>query len=181
MDETDAIAAVRAGETDRFGDLVAAHLDAIFRFHLRMTGDRAAAEDLAQDTFVAAFRALDKLATPAFFRAWLYGIARHQALNHNARVARRLPEFVDPADLDQRADPGAGGCEVERNERMAALDAAIAELPDEYRAPLTLVAIDQLSYEEAGVVLGLPLGTVKSRIARARRQLAGELRRRGFA
>ena len=177
--EVETIAAVLAGDVDRFGELVSAHLDAIYRFHLRQTGNRATAEDLAQETFIAAHRSLAKLEDPARFRSWLYGIARHRALNHIARVASRQPLLLDPADFARHAEPRPTRSKMEVEELAAAIDAAIGRLSEDLRTPLLMVAIDQLSYEETADALDVPLGTVKSRIARARCRLIAELKAKG--
>ena len=174
--EPEVIAAVVAGDVDRFGELVSTYLDAIFRFHLRQTGNRSTAEDLTQETFIAAHRSLSKLEHPDRFRSWLYGIARHRALNHNARVASRQFLLLDPADLARHAAPRPERSKVEVDELSAAIDAAIAHLTEDLRTPLLMVAIDQLSYEETAEALEVPLGTVKSRIARARGHLITELK-----
>ena len=177
--EVEIISAVLGGDVERFGDLVNAHLDAIYRFHLRQTGNRSTAEDLTQETFIAAHRSLPKLANPAAFRPWLYGIARHRALNHISRVAARQPLLLDPADFHRRADPKASRSPVEADELAEAIDAAIGRLSEDLRTPLLMVAVDQLSYEDVAVALEVPLGTVKSRIARARCRLLADLKSKG--
>ena len=179
MSESDAISAVLGGDVDRFGELVGIHLDSIFRFQLRQTGNRITAEDLTQETFIAAYRSLSKLADPGRFRAWLFGIARHRALNHFARVASRQPLLLDPAELARHAAPRPAATQMETDELAAAVDAAIANLTEDLRTPLLMVAIDQLSYDETAEALEVPLGTVKSRIARARSRIIEELKRAG--
>jgi RNA polymerase sigma factor (sigma-70 family) len=179
VNAADILAAVREGDIDRFGELVEEYLDAIFRFHLRQTGNRSTAEDLTQETFIAAHRSLPKLADPARFRAWLYGIARHQALNYITRAAPRQFLLLDPAVLSRQAAPAPERSRMEANELAEAIDAAIAALSEDLRTPLLMVVIDQLSYEEVADALEVPLGTVKSRIARARCRLTTALKGKG--
>lgn len=171
VNASEIIAAVRKGDIDRFSELVDEHLDAIFRFHLRQIGNRSTAEDLTQETFIAAHRSLSRLSDPARFRAWLFGIARHQALNYMRRVAPRQFLLLDPALLARQAAPVPKRTRMETDERAEAIDAAIAALPEDLRTPLLMTAIDQLSYDEVAEALEVPLGTVKSRIARARSRL----------
>ena len=175
MNECELIQASLEGETERFGELVTTYLNPIFRFHLRLTGDHTSAEDLTQETFITAYRSLAKLEDHDRFRSWLYGIARHLAMNYTMRVARWEPDRLDPSDFNQWPAPRPDYSALEMNERMAAVDAAINTLPDDLRTPLLMVAIEQLSYEETANVLELPLGTVKSRIARARACLINRL------
>ena len=181
QNEVEIILAVLGGDVDRFGDLVTTHLDAIYRFHLRQTGNRSTAEDLTQETFIVAHRSLSKLEDPARFRSWLYGIARHRALNHISRVASRQPLLVDPADFNRHAEPQAKRTKLEAEELAEAIDAAIARLSEDLRTPLLMVVLDQLSYEDVAAALEVPLGTVKSRIARARCRLIADLKGKGNA
>jgi RNA polymerase sigma-70 factor (ECF subfamily) len=175
MSDAEIVIDALQGNAASFEQLVTAYSSAIYRFHTRLTGDRSAAEDLTQTTFVSAYRSLSRLKDPSKFRAWLYGIARHQAMNYNTRQAYHQNELLDPSDLSNMPASQPEQTPLETKELMDAIDQAISRLPEDLRAPLLLTAIDGLTYDETALTLDIPLGTVKSRIARARARLVGEI------
>jgi RNA polymerase sigma-70 factor (ECF subfamily) len=157
------------GDLDAFDELVRAHRDRVFAICLRMLKDRDAALDAAQDTFVTLFRKADRYKAEAAFSTWLYRVTMNVCYDHLRRAKRRrtdpLPDGVDPADPSAQ-DP-LEGVEVRPD-----IEAALAELVPEFRSAVVLVDLHGLSLEMAADALGVPVGTVKSRVFRGRKQLA---------
>src|SRR5690606_10796999 len=154
------------------------HLDTLYRVALRLTGEPAGAEDLVQDTMLKALRAWQSFTPGSNARAWLVTILRNQFIN-GWRKRRRAPQQVDseliPEPLDS-ANPDPEGrffAELVDDEVLAALDA----LPDDFREVVVLSDLEGLPYAEVAEALDIPIGTVKSRLFRARRILQGRLRR----
>ena len=162
------VAAAAAGSSDAFARLVERHQQALRAFLRRVCRDWALADDLAQETFLAAWSRLGALARGANVGAWLCGIAYHKHLTH-LRGARRSARRE--ADWRQIA-PGGSGPNLD--DRLA-LDAAMADLPAEQRACVALCLAAEFSHAEAAAALGLPLGTVKSHVARGRARLLSAL------
>ncbi|MGD9904331.1 MAG: sigma-70 family RNA polymerase sigma factor [Vicinamibacterales bacterium] len=161
----------------RFERECVVHLDAVYRAARRFTRDDDAARDLVQDTLVRAYRAFDTFAAGTNGRAWLLSIVYSVFINGYHRQRRR-PATVSMEALEARfadrllAAPDAGLAEAWTDaEVLAALD----ELPEEFRATVLLVDVDELTYDEAAAALGCAVGTVRSRLHRARRLLAAAL------
>jgi len=168
---------LRAGEPRAFEELVIACQHRVFGVALRMLGSRAEAEEVAQETFLRAHRALGAFRGEAKLSTWLYGIASRLCLNRLASGERRLRR-EDPEVLERVASAGADPAdELERGETQAALHRAIAELGEERRLVVLLRDVEGLSYEEIAEALGLELGTVRSRLHRARMDLKEKLER----
>lgn len=155
------------------------HLDLMYRVALRMTGEAASAEDLVQDTVLKAFRAWGSFRQGTNARGWLLTILRNTFIN-DYRRRRRAPALVD---IDV-AEPQAlvhehGGNDPEGEFFHALVDdrivAAIDALPEEFREVVTLSDIEGLGYAQIAEALDVPVGTVKSRLSRARRQLQATL------
>ena len=144
------------GDVNAFNDLMRAHEDRVFAVCLRMLRDREAALDATQETFITVFRKVDRFAGHSAFSTWLYRVAVNTCYDHARRAGRRgtepFPEGHDPADT--RAE------------------AALAKLPAEFRSAVILCDAEGLSLQTASEILGVPIGTVKSRIFRGRRLLA---------
>lgn len=142
---------------------------------LRLTGRAEDALDIVQETFLRAFRTFHNFRAGTNAKAWLFTILRSVAANRH-RDDQRRPRLVPLDDLDQRfaaqAASGSPGFEVHEGE----VERALATLPEEFRLVVLLVDVEELTYEEAAEVLGCPVGTVRSRLARARRGLAVALR-----
>ena len=142
----------------------------MFNIALRITGDPDAANDCAQEAFIRAYRALHQYDPTLPFGPWLYRITTNASLNHVQRWHARetpvdeLPEHPDETDVGPEAT-------AVRREEVAEVVAAMAELPPAYRAALTLRHMQQLSYQEVADALGIPLGTVKTHLHRARAAL----------
>lgn len=169
--------AARAAGQAPFDVHVLPHVDVLYRVALSLTGQPADAEDLVQDTLIRAYRAIDRF-DGAHPRAWLLTILRHTHLN---RVRVRRPDLLRDGDSVGRAlevaGPSAASAEdVVVGEMFEAVVAeALAALPDKHRAVVTLVDIQGLSYQEAADALGIPRGTVMSRLHRARARIRGRL------
>ncbi|MBU6257586.1 MAG: RNA polymerase sigma factor [Burkholderiales bacterium] len=172
-----AITHPRVCEDQLFSDLVAQHGDRLYRFVLRHIGQATEAEDLAQQAFVEAARAYASFRGDSQLSTWLYGIAMNLVRNHLSRSPQRLYRFEDESAL---ADCAGAGADPEQQcaltELIRVLEQGLDELMPEMREVLMLVALDDMSYEEAAALLSVPIGTVRSRVSRARAHL-----RRGFA
>ena len=162
------VQAARAGDQAAFGRLVGRHQQGLRAFLRRSCGPEA--DDVAQDAFVTAWSSLPRLRTDEGFRPWLYGIAWRKALTRrrgSARAARRDGEWLETRD-------GEGASGLDPADRMA-LEAAMAQLPDDQRAAVALCLAEGWSHGEAAEALGLPLGTIKSHVARGRDKLLAVL------
>jgi RNA polymerase sigma-70 factor (ECF subfamily) len=155
----------------------------------RMTGDRALAEDLAQETFVKAFRSLAAFDTTRRLSSWLFRIAHNTAIDAMRRtrpLRTALNADLDPEHLrsagvqDEPSTPPAPD-PVERRELGDALEAAMSELRPDQRAAIVLRYENGLSFDEIGTVLGVPEVTARSHVHRARKELARLLTASGWA
>jgi RNA polymerase sigma-70 factor (ECF subfamily) len=182
VDVTDAAAPRGAVETwtpPTWDQIVREHSARVYRLAYRLTGNRQDAEDLTQETFLRVFRSLHGY-TPGTFEGWLHRITTNLFLDSVRRTKRvRMDAMGD--DVAHVVDDDALG-RPERGFEHAHLDndvqAALDALRPEYRAAVVLCDIEGLSYEEIAVTLGVKLGTVRSRIHRARAQLRRELAHR---
>ncbi len=160
------------GDTSAFDELMAAHEDRVFGVCLRMLRDREAALDATQETFITVLRKADRFAGRSAFSTWLYRVAMNTCYDALRRRKRRqavpLPEHHDPADPTTEDAFTA-------TELRPDLEAALAHLPVEFRAAVVLVDVEGLAIADVGELLGVPVGTVKSRVFRGRRLLADAL------
>jgi RNA polymerase sigma-70 factor, ECF subfamily len=175
-DEATLISSALAGDLESFNSLVLAYQDLIYNVAFRILGERFSAEDAAQETFILAFRKLSTFRGGSF-RGWLlrivtnvcYDVLRH----HKRHPTSRLESEDEIEPLRWMADPGASPEEeLERVDLARTIQACIDELTLEYRPVVVLVDIQGMDYVETAESLGLPLGTVKSRLARARARLS---------
>jgi RNA polymerase sigma-70 factor (ECF subfamily) len=158
------IRAAKAGDLAAFEQLVRDHQQPVWRFLRRMLGDDALAEDVAQETFIRLFRRLESYTFESKFSTWLFQIARNAGIDELRRRERQTRVATTaPPQLSPVAPPDV----------HAELEAAIASLPDDLREALLLVEVLGLRYREAGAALGIPEGTVKSRVFQARQKLHG--------
>lgn len=156
------VRAAAAGDEAAFATLVRSGQAHVWRFLCHLVGDPDAAADLTQETFVRVHRALPGFRFESRFTTWIFRIARNVAVDEGRRTARR----ERTRRLDVRRDEG-GSDPATASELRAAVDA----LPDALREPFLLVEVFGLRYREAAEVLGVPAGTVKSRMFRARAEL----------
>jgi RNA polymerase sigma-70 factor (ECF subfamily) len=176
--ERAAIAACRRGEREAFDALVARYQRTIYRLCYRYVNNHEDANDLAQDAFLKAWRAISSFRGESAFSTWLYRIAVNACLNHRALkrpTTQELPEaLVDPR-------PGAQA-DAERDDEARLLRAAVSRLPERQRATLILKIYHDLTHEEVAEILGSSVGTVKANLfhalANLRRQMGapGEAR-----
>jgi RNA polymerase sigma-70 factor (ECF subfamily) len=165
------------------GELARRHLERLASFICGITGDSAAALDLAQEAFVRVYKHRDNYKEVARFTTWLYTIGRNLALNE-IRNRKRRP--LAGAGGDDSNEAGALATAPARTEGPSAaaekadvatvVRAAVAELPDHYRTVVILCDLEGRTYAEAAEVLEVPVGTIRSRLSRAREQLERRLR-----
>ena len=166
------------GDSAAFGQLVQNYQNRLFHTVLHVAGSREEAEDVVQETFVQAYLKLASFQGYSAFYTWLYRIAFNLAVTRRRRKkdevsldARREQQGFDPRDPAE-----APGEQVLREERSSVIHAALAQLTEESRAVLVLREMEELDYEAIADILDLPLGTVRSRLHRARLQLRELLR-----
>ena len=179
------IEATKRGDEEAFAEIVNRYRNPLTNYLFRMLGDYEEAVDLAQETFVRVYFAIDRYHTDYAFSTYIYRIATNLAISEIRKKRRRkllsLTSFFQNEDNetqefhppDEKALPDEDLIEIERNRTI---EKAIATLPDKYRAPIVLREIQELSYEEIAQILGLGLGTTKSRISRARALLRDKLK-----
>jgi RNA polymerase sigma-70 factor (ECF subfamily) len=176
-EDRDLVDRARAGETGAFETLVRRYQGWVFTLALRMVGDRAEAEDLAQDVFLKAYRGLRGFKGASRFSTWLYAIASHHCLNHLKARGRRGGLGDDPPAPVDRLPDGAPRADalLERADLVRIVQAEMAHLTEEHRMVLILRDIQGLSYVEIARTLGVELGTVRSRLHRARMEMKARL------
>ena len=161
-----------AGDAAAFDELMRAHQDRVFGICLRMLRDREAALDATQETFITVFRKADRFAGRSAFSTWLYRVAVNTCYDSTRKAQRRrtepLPETADPADDTALDDLAA--VEVRPD-----IEAALAGLPEEFRSAVVLSDLEGLALQTVADILDVPVGTVKSRVFRGRKLLAGVL------
>ena len=166
---------------DTFGTEVLGYLEPLFATAMRLTRNRADAEDLVQDTVVKALRFQDRFERGTNLRAWLYTIL-HNTWRNRVRDTAREAVDVDSERVEELASTADGPTEIETPERVllrATMDVdlreALDEMPEAFRQAVWLRDVDEFSYAEIAKVLDVPIGTVMSRISRGRRLLFEKL------
>jgi RNA polymerase sigma-70 factor, ECF subfamily len=166
---------------DTFGQEVLGYLEPLYGTAMRLTRNRADAEDLVQDTVVRALRFRDRFEPGTNLRAWLYTIL-HNTWRNRIRDTAREATDVDSERIEELAARADGPTEIETPERVllrstmdADLKEALDELPDAFRQAVWLRDVEEFSYAEIAKMLDVPIGTVMSRISRGRRQLFEKL------
>ena len=166
------LARAREGDLDAFEDIVRLYQADVFRFAWHLTRDRTAAEDVTQDAFIRAFRFLRSYRGDSPFSSWMMRIVRNCAMDSLRSQKRHAARHEDDRPREGSvADPVA----------RAELDAALGAISTEHREPFLLIEVYGLSYAEAADVLGIRVGTVKSRMHRARAALCRALADEGEA
>ena len=170
---------------DTFGSEVLGYLEPLFATAMRLTRNRADAEDLVQDTVVKALRFRDRFEPGTNLRAWLYTIL-HNTWRNRVRDTAREALDVDSDRIEELASTADGPAEIETPERVllrATMDAdlrdALEDLPEAFRQAVWLRDVEEFSYAEIAKMLEVPIGTVMSRISRGRRQLFAKLSHKG--
>ena len=163
-----------------FRELVNQHRDRLYRFVLRHIGHATDAEDLAQQAFVEAARTYEAFRGESQLSTWLYGIAMNLVRNHLSRSPQRLYRFEDESALDDTAAAVANPeQQLAMTQLVRLLDRELDGLMPEMREVLLLVAMDDMSYEDAAELLSVPIGTVRSRVSRARSHLRRRMEKAG--
>ena len=178
-DENLLLTLATGGDVEAVNRLVAIHQNAVFGFAMSLTRQHAAADDVTQETFISAFRSISKL-RGGNFRAWLLKIARNKAYDHFRRQNRRRESSVDEDDApflakltDANPSPHAVAVNSELRE---ALEHCVGGLSDEHREVIVLIDVQGQSYDDVSAVCAVNIGTVKSRLNRARRRVRDCLR-----
>ncbi len=183
-DDRDLVARAQAGDTRAFEELVRRHQRWVFTLAFRMVGDGAEAEDLAQEVFLKAYRGLGGFRGAARFSTWLHSIASHHCLNA-LETRSRQPLYrrererpgeageVDPPTRLERLPNGTPRADavLEQQDRARLVQAALTRLSPDHRLIVVLRDIQGMSYEAIAESLGIELGTVRSRLHRARMEL----------
>jgi RNA polymerase sigma-70 factor (ECF subfamily) len=179
MDEVALIQAAKQGDLDAFNRLVLAYQDQIYAQAYRMMGETDAAEDATQEAFISAFRSIQSYRGGSF-RAWLLRIVTNASYDELRRRQRRPTTPLEPIDTEEEeiesphwlADPSESPeNQAERMELDQAIQNCLKSLPPEFRAVVVLVDVQGFDYFEAAEVIRKPVGTVKSRLSRARLRL----------
>ncbi len=180
VSDSELVLRCQRGDAAAFDVLVRRHEQRVVNVAYRMLGERDAAHDVAQEAFLSAWKSLPRFRSDASFATWLYRIAYNVCLDHSRRT-RRLPEPLparapDEASSFDPPDPSPGPDSLaETSELQERVHEALARLPLKHRSLLVLFDIQGLSYEQIAEILRLPMGTVKSRLNRARHALREEL------
>lgn len=175
--QEDLIRRAASGDDGAFEKLVLAHQKQVYNLCLRMSGNEQDAYDLSQEAFIKAWRGLSQYQFGAEFSTWLYRLTRNVCIDHLRRVKRQpsvpLETEQDGEVLEMPLPDSAPGPEerVLHEEKQRILSDAMQALPEEQREILVLRVVNDLPYEKIAEILGIQLGTVKSRLARARLQL----------
>ncbi len=174
---------VQSGDLGAFDILVQKYQHKVINLVGRFVSDSTECQDIAQDAFIKAFRAIDSFRGDSQFYTWLYRIAANTAKNHLASRARKSPAYSVDVEDAEHFEGESGLKEFDNPENLLLTDEikatifdAIERLPDDLKSAITLREIDGLSYEEIAEVMDCPIGTVRSRIFRARDVIDKELR-----
>lgn len=177
LSDADCIAKVRGGDRTAYDTLVVRYQDRLFNTLARLTGSADDAMDIAQDAFVQAYTKIETFQGKAAFYTWLYRIAFNLAMSHGRRRrplavldGDETTRIIEPASTTE--SPSAG---LEAAEKVAAVQAAISCLAGDHRQVVVLREIEGCDYEQIAEILEIPIGTVRSRLFRARAQLKEKL------
>ena len=178
--EADLIARLKIGDEDAFNELVKAYADPVFKLAFRLLSrNREEAEDVTQEVFLKAFRKIKQFRGDSALRTWLFRITSNcvtNRLKYRMRLKRRETLLQNVPDPDDLPEPGSIGAsdpaqEYEKKERLRRIEEAVQALPEDLRRVVVLRDLDNFSYQEISSITSIPVGTVKSRIARGREAL----------
>ena len=187
IDEEKLIAAAQRGNLDAFNELVLAYQDQVYNLAYRIMGDPAAASDATQEAFISAYEHIEGFRGkyPSSFKSWLMRIVSNACYDELRRRKRHPTKSIEDFEIDEEANPAlvsdTEGPETfaEREEMARVIEAGIGTLPPDQRVTLVLADVQGFSYQEIAEATDAPLGTVKSRLARARGKLRDYLRDQG--
>ncbi len=180
-DDNRLIADCLAGDTKAFGELVRRHQDRLYNTVFRLVENAEDALDVVQESFINAYQSLDSFKGDAQFFTWLYRIAVNTAisLKRKKRVLLRIPDLqgqisIEPIDPSEASRPGYA---LEQAEEEQKLHRALERLSPEHRVVLVMKELEGQKYEDMAETLGVPIGTIRSRLHRARLELRELLER----
>jgi RNA polymerase sigma-70 factor, ECF subfamily len=185
MDEIALLELARKGDLDAFNRLILLYQDMAFNLAARMLSDDDAAEDVTQMAFLSAYRSLDTFRGGSF-KSWVLRMVTNACYDELRRRKRRPTVSLEPVNEDDEEvespswladDAPSPEDEMEREELDQAIQRCLEGLPDEFRAAVVMVDVEGLDYQEVSLATGKPLGTIKSRLARARLKMRDCLRR----
>jgi len=187
MDEDRLIQAAQRGSLDAFNELVLAYQDQVYNLAYRIMGDPASASDATQEAFISAYQHIEGFRGkyPSSFKSWLMRIVSNACYDELRRRKRHPTTSIEDFEIDEEANPAlvseTEGPETftEREEMARVIEAGIRTLPADQRVTLVMADVQDFSYQEIAEATDSPLGTVKSRLARARAKLRDYLRGRG--
>ncbi|MEE9312889.1 MAG: sigma-70 family RNA polymerase sigma factor, partial [Planctomycetota bacterium] len=166
---TELVLLAREGDREAFASLVVKYQESVFAFTLGRTADPERAQEITQDAFITAFTTIERLEKPASFRSWVMGIAQNLS-------RRRRREIANLDLLEGSASSAPEGLEdLAKQEKLAAVQKALSELPENYRTALTLHYFDKTRGRKIGEALGVSEGAVHMILLRARKALAQKL------
>ena len=174
--DSDLVASAVSGLEGSFEELVRRYQRPISAYVYRMVGDYESALDLTQEIFIKVYNSLRRYRSEFKFSTWIYKIAHNSAVDHLRRTATREQSIIAGTENDSFELPLESGClspeqESEQKERRIEIESVIRALPSNYRELVVLRHSQDLTYEEIVEVTGLPLGTVKNRLFRAREMM----------
>ena len=167
---------LQRGQTDAFEELIRRHEKTIFNLVFRMLGDYDEAAETAQEVFLSAYRAIGQFRGDSNFSTWLYRIALNHATTRRKSMNTRNQRHVPLESTEPMSDPQPGPAEsMEKKEIRETVQRALNSLSDDDASVILLRDLQDVPYEEVARVLDVPVGTVKSRLHRARQALKSEL------
>ena len=187
LSDVELVARFKGGDEHAFSHIVRRYQDKVFGLCFRWLGERTLAEEVAQDVFVALYRSLGRFRGDSSLSTWIYRVSVNHCKNKRLYSSRRRRDRHEPIEGKPRDDgparelpAGGRGTEagVERSQAQVLVHEALQSLSEEHRQVILLRDIQDLDYHEIAEILDLPRGTVKSRLHRARTELARVLRNR---
>ncbi len=176
ISDAECVRKLQRGETDAFETLIRRHQKTIFNLAYRMLGDYDEAAEISQETFLSAYRAIGNFRGDANFSTWLYRIALNHATTRRKSLNTRQQRSVPMENSEPASDPNPGPPEsMEKKEIRQRVQQALNRLEPDDAAVILLRDLQDVPYEEVARVLEVPIGTVKSRLHRARQALKSEL------
>lgn len=170
--DAELLARVLDGDHDAFNQIMRNHEDRVFSVCLRIFGEREQALDATQETFLTAFRKAEQFQGNSALGTWIYRIAVNTCYDQLRKQKRRrtdpIPDHLDPADHSAEDAVESAGLRPD-------IERALAKIPEDFRVAVVLSDIEGMGLQDVADVLGVPVGTVKSRVFRGRRLLAREL------
>ena len=186
MDELQLIKQAKKGDLQAFNDLVLTYQEAVYNCSYRMLGDPAGAADITQETFITAYHKIDKFKDGSF-KAWLLRVATNKCLDEFRRQKRHPDTALEPVSKDEQEtfdspywladDSPSPEDQVNQAELNQAIQDCLSRLPEDFRTVVVMVDMQDMNYDDTSQVIGIPLGTIKSRLARARKRLQDCLQR----